>query len=69
LTFITTYANIINTKNSKKEKINMTHIDTTELQYDDDMHVLQYLVHTVHGLLPVSGSHSELAIDDPELFV
>lgn len=47
----------------------MTHIDTTELQYDDDMHVLQYLVHTVHGLLPVSGSHTELAIDDPELFV
>jgi len=47
----------------------MTHINITERQYDDDMHVLQYLVHTVQGLLPVSGSHSELSIEEPEFLI
>lgn len=44
----------------------MKHFEATDVQYDDDMHVLQYLVHTVHGLLPVSGSYAELSVEEPE---
>lgn len=44
----------------------MNHFDH-QLHYDDDMNVLKFLVHTVPGLLPVSGTAAELAIDEPDL--
>lgn len=49
------------------DKINHGTADIAHMGAGDDMRVLNALVESVRGLMPVSGSAAQLGLPDPDL--